>query len=278
MIILQHYVCVAQTNICDFLKQNHVDFQLITDENSLKDRISFEIAENDGAFASLSELQLTECVVTRRILYEKKEIEESSWLTCTPTSKKIQLSNTDDSFLILEMYGDGKARHRLLTGKPFYISKPFRHSPNQHFWGADEVPNQLFCSEHAKRLLSRFEPEITFEPVYHSKIGEPIGDVYAIHIHHSLPKRAIDLSLSEEKFICPVCQKETFLPPPMLRIQSEFLDESHPICKTEEIFGWGGNYAAPINIISNAVYQFLKENQLLRGLYFEPVVPMNAIR
>ena len=43
------------------------------------------------------------------------------------------------------------------------------------------------------------------------------------------------------------------------------------ICRTETVFGWGGNYAAPIALISHEVYLLLAENHLVRGLKLEPI-------
>lgn len=112
---------------------------------------------------------------------------------------------------------------------------------------------------------------ISFDAVLSSKTELPIGDLYAVHIHCVLPVDALDLSNSEETFVCPVCGFETFLPPLSLNVRRKYMDEASDICRTEAVFGWGGNYAAPITIISHELYMILAENHLVRGLKIEPI-------
>ena len=42
------------------------------------------------------------------------------------------------------------------------------------------------------------------------------------------------------------------------------------ICATKTVFGWGGNYAARMNLISHDLYLYLKKNELTRGLRTDP--------
>lgn len=270
MEIVRHYACLASDELCFFLKQNQISFQ----QNSLaggKSRVYFDVLESDLFFAELEKVSLTDCVITKQVKYSKKEIENARWLTCNPTTAKVNLANQAKTFSVSEEYDTGKAYHRVLSGMPFYVAKPVVHNANQHFFASYEATNQLFCTEYAKSMLQRMNLPISFSPVLNSKTELPIGDLYDIRINYILPKEALDLSNSEEMFVCPVCGFNTFLPPLTLQIRKDYLHEAPSICRTEALFGWGGNYAAPINVISHEVYTFLAENHLMRGLEIEPI-------
>lgn len=61
-----------------------------------------------------------------------------------------------------------------------------------------------------------------------------------------------------------------FAPP--LSIQKEALLDMPAICKTEEIFSFGGSVAVPINLVKQEVYQFIVASKHGRGLRFDPVI------
>lgn len=271
MKVIRHYVCLASDELCEFLNQNGIPYQQVSAE-WLNRQIYFDITECSPAFSMLTEMQLKNCIITKRVQYTRREIQNAAWLTCTPSTVKLNLVNEDISFSASERFGSGKAHHRVLTGKPFYVSAPIVHNHNQHFFAAYEATNQLFCTEHAKMLMQENNFPLSFRAVRSSKTDMPIGDLYDIFIPYSLPPEALELSNSEETFFCPVCGARTFLPPLPLQIYRKSLSHAPNICKTASIFGWGGNYAAPINIISHDVYLFLAKNHLTRGLQLEPIV------
>lgn len=151
------------------------------------------------------------------------------------------------------------------------MAAPISKRPNQHFFTADETPNHLFCTEYAKNLLERRKLPLDFRAVQHARTGEPVGDLYDIRILETLPIEALDLSNSEETFVCPVCGAITFLPPLQLQIRRPFLENMSQMCATAAAFGWGGNYTAPMNLISHDLFLYLSGNKLTRGLRIEPV-------
>lgn len=270
MKVIRHYVCPASDVLCEFLNQNGISYQQVGTEWLCR-QICFDIAECAPAFSMLAEMQLENCIITKQVQYTRLEIQNAEWLTCTPTTVKLNLANEDISFSVSERFGNGKAHHRILTGKPFYISAPIVHNHNQHFFTAYEATNQLFCTEYAKVLMQEHNYPLSFRAVRSSKTDMPIGDLYDICIPYVLPPEALELSNSENTFFCPVCGAKTFLPPLQLQIYRKSLNHAANICKTASVFGWGGNYAAPINIISHDVYRFLSEYHLTRGLQFEPI-------
>lgn len=270
MKVVRHYACLTSEELCDFLDRNKVSFQQDCSTVGMG-RVYFDVFESDCFFPELAKIELKDCVITKQVRYSKKEIESAQWLTCNPTTAKVNLTNQDKTFWVSEQYGTGKAYHRMLSGMPFYISKRVAHNGKQHFFASYDAPNQLFCTEYAKSMLQRINLPISFEPVLNSKTEMPIGDLYALHIQYVLPVKALDLSNSEETFACPVCGSQTFLPPFSLQIRKEYLIDTPGIFRTEAVFGWGGNYSAPINIISNEIYLELVEKRLVRGLEIEPI-------
>lgn len=270
MKILRHYACLMNDELCDFLNRNQVSFQQDCFAVG-RVRVFFDVFESDYFFPELTKIELKDCVITKQVRYSKNEIESAQWLTCNPTTAKVNLTNQDRTFLVSEQYGIGKAYHRMLSGMPFYISKNIVRNGKQHFFASHEAPNQLFCTEYAKSILQRNDLPISFEPVLNSKTEMPIEDLYALHIQYVLPIKALDLSNSEESFVCPVCGSQTFLPPLSLQIRKEYLIDTPGIFRTEAVFGWGGNYSAPINIISKEIYSELVANHLVRGLETEPI-------
>ena len=270
MEIIRHYACSSNDELCNFLNQNEISF--LQDVLSVSSsRIYFDVSENHPCFSDLLKFKLDDCVISKRARYSKRELETAKWLTCTPTTAKINLVNQEKTFKVYEEYDTGKSRHRILSGMPFYVSKPIAHNAKQHFFTSHEATNQLFCTEHAKLLLQDINLSISFEPVLHGKTELPIGNLHAVHIPYTLPMEALELSNSEDIFICPVCGIQTYLPPLTLQVKEEYLSNIPNICRTEAIFGWGGNYAAPIIIISHEVYSVFAKNNLLRGLEIEPL-------
>ena len=232
MKILRHYACLMNDELFNFLNRNQISFQKDCFSVGLE-RIYFDVFESDCFYPELTTIELKDCVITKQVRYSKKEIENALWLTCNPTTAKVNLTNQDRTFLVSEQYGTGKAYHRMLSGMPFYISKNIVHNGRQHFFASHEVPNQLFCTEYAKSILQRNNLPISFEPVLNSKTEMPIGDLYALHIQYVLTVKALDLSNSEETFACPVCGSQTFLPPFSLQIRKEYLIDMPGIFRTE---------------------------------------------
>lgn len=230
---------------------------------------SFDVLESSPAYSHL--IQTTGCTPIKNVKFSDDEMQSAKWLTCTPINAKLSLRKEDISFTLLECYGEGLAHHRIMSGAPFYVAAPISRKSNQHFFTADETPHHLFCTEHAKKLLEERKLPLDYRAVQHYRTGKPIGDLYDIRIPISLPMDALELSNSEETFLCPVCGKRTFLPPLQLKIRSTFLKDMPEICATMPVFSWGGNYAAPFNLISHDLFLFLTKNKLARGLSIEPV-------
>ena len=273
------YCTPYRAELRDFLFHNGIPFER-TEEGmraSGYDWLTFTISDHYERFREYVEfLQAFQHVsVLSDVLFTEKERSEAAWLTCSATSAKVELEREEETFRLEERYeGGAKARHRSLCGKPFYVSRPVRHTAAQHFFCSDSASEyHLFCDDRAKKLLSQFSGAVEFREVLHARTEQPMADLYYLEIRQSIDPAAIDLAGAPEQFICPVCGKKTFFPPaPPLSIQKEALLDMPAICKTEEIFSFGGNLAVPINLVKQEVYQLIVANKLGRGLRFDPVI------
>lgn len=267
MEIIWHYACSGSDDLLAFLKDWKISYKCAEEIGM----VFFDISEHNSAFPQLSQMHLKECILTNRVKFTRDEIRSARWFTCTPTGAKLNLCREEVTFSLSERYGDNLAYHRVMSGAPFYVTGRYSRHPNQHFFTADETPNHLFCTEYAKTLLQERELPIAFCPVLHDRTEQPVGDLYDLRMEHVLPPEAVDLSNVEETFTCPACGKQTFLPPLQLRVYRSFLERAPGVCETAPVFGWGGNYAAPMVLFSKEIFSLLSENHMTRGLEFDPV-------
>ena len=147
-------------------------------------------------------------------------------------------------------------------------------SPLQIFFCSEAFsPFQLFCTERARKALQSMQAPAVFREVLHSRTEAPVGDLYFVEIQPELPPDAVDLRCAREVYPCPCCGKKTYCPPLLpLQVDRSALLQQSILCKTAEIFSYGGNLAFPITLISHELYQTLKEGKLDRGLHFRPVI------
>ena len=250
------YCTPYRAELLDFLLKSGIPFER-TDAETRKggyDWLIFTISDRNERFLEYVDfLQAFQHVsVLSDVLFTEKERSEAAWLTCSATSAKVELEREEETFRLEERYeGGSKARHRSLCGKPFYASRPVRHPAAQHFFCSDSASEyHLFCDDRAKKLLSQYSGAVAFREVLHARTEQPMADLYYLEIRQRINTAAIDLTRAPEQFICPICGKITFFPPaPPLSIQKEALLDMPAICKTEEIFSFGGNLAVPINLV-----------------------------
>ena len=246
------------------LRQNGFDFLMYT------------VSERHPQFALLSERfnGLPQVSILESVHYSEQERLQAEWLTVRAITAKVELCREEETFACSGYYQQGdKARHRVLTGAPFYVAGSLRHSRHQNFFCSDEATDHhIFCTERARRVLESAEAEINFANVLYDATGDPVADLYYLAFRKTLPAEAVVPDNCPEEYLCPCCGRRTFFPPIYpLKVRGEALAGCRNACKTAEIFSSGGNFAYPLNLISQALYRFLKENALLRGLEFVPV-------
>lgn len=240
------------------------------------DYLMYTISERHPQFALLSEQfhGLPQVSILESVRYSEQERLQAEWLTVRAITAKVELCREEETFACSGYYQQGdKAHHRVLTGAPFYLTGPLRHSRHQNFFCSDEATDHhIFCTERARQVLESAEAEINFARVLYDSTGDPVADLYYLAFRKTLPAEAVVSDNCPEEYLCPCCGQRTFFPPiDPLKVKGKDLAGCRNACKTAEIFSSGGNFAYPLNLISQALYRLLKENMLLRGLEFAPV-------
>lgn len=266
-----HVACMGTNELIQQLQENRIQYDCEEELSSLFGWIYFDISEQNPAFLHIRELCGSNAILTYKVLFTSSELKSAKWLTFKSRIDKIDLVREDTTFFCTEFFGDGKAHHRYLSGKPFYVSRPPKHTKQQHFFSSCTATSCLFCTAHAKQSLQEFSGAVEYEPVFRSSTNMPVGDLFYMNFRETIPKIAIDLANVEEVFICPVCQKQTYLPPIQLHIDKEYLSNAVDFYKTDDIFSYGGNFAFCMNIVPQRVYRAFIEKGIHRGLEFTPV-------
>ena len=273
------YCTPFREDLLEYLYRNQIGFERSDEQMRASgfDWLIYTISDRDANFRQyVSYLQSIEHgSVISDVLFSEKERSAAEWLSCRAKTAKVELEREEDTITLSERYDGGeKARHRFLSGKPFYVSRPVRHSASQHFFCSDSASfYHIFCDERAKEALSPFCDAVAFREVLHARTEAPMTDLYYLEIKQAISSNAMDLAASPEQYICPICGRKTFFPPdPPLRVKRDALRSMPAICKTEEIFSFGGNLAVPLNLVSQEVYQLMVTNRLGRGLRFDPVM------
>lgn len=272
MKIIQRFSCQASPDVHSLLEANHIQYTLTLFPGN-REYTVFDIPEDDPAFFELVHKHNLRPSSISKVLFSKQEMDEAQWFTCWATSPKIELDRHKETFQYREWIDHNRVRHRYLIGKPFYLKKPVKHRPEQHFFFSYELSfSHIFCDDYAMRKLAEVFDEISFQPTFHAKTGLPIEDLHYMHIEKELNSSSIILPPGNEQFCCPVCGEVSHFPPIQLEINADSLDSVTDICRTASIFGYGGNFCHYSIIISKHFYQFLQENRMSRGLEFRPVI------
>ena len=241
------------------------------------DYVSFTISDHHMDYQKVISFmaQIQKKTVITHIRYSQQELDQAEWLCCAATSGKIDLKRVEDTFEFSEWISDNKVYHKRLCGKPFYVSKPVRHSRLQHFFYAYEASMfNLFCTEYARKMLQSIGVPVKFEKVLHYRTEKAADDLYYIDSSPLGPAFSDAYVRTTEEFACPLCGRKTIFPPFQVApfvMKRNMLEKQSLWCKTPGIFSSGGNLEFSLELISQSVYKFLKANQLDRGLLFEPV-------
>lgn len=271
MEIIWHVACLETDDLQKQLQESRIPYNREEALPSLFGWIYFDVSEQNPAFSRIRRLCGKDALLSYKVQFTARELKSAQWLAFESRIDKIDLVREDVTFLCTEMYGEGKAHHRFLSGRPFYISTPPKHTKQQHFFSSSVATSCLFCTAHAKQSLQEFSRAVKYESVFQCSTELPAVDLFYMNFQEIIPKTAIDLTDVQETFICPVCQMQTYLPPIQLRIKEKYLSDAVDFYKTSNIFSCGGNFAFCMNIVSQNVYQTIIKKNLHRGLVFTPV-------
>lgn len=152
-----------------------------------------------------------------------------------------------------------------------------KKTPNwgaKHFMMLNWIEDEFFISDHAKKILEKAGfVDISFLSVKNKNGKELLPNVFQLKIHSNISRGLVEGGRDlQEVLVCPECASVVYHPSGigMHRFRKEVFDSAPDIVKTTDEFGWG-KAASQLILINQKLYSFIVENNLERGLEFQPV-------
>ena len=132
----------------------------------------------------------------------------------------------------------------------------------------------LFCNDLAKDVLIQHKCAVHYEPVYHARTKQVIPNLTFLDLTQVIPREDIRWQRGATEIVCPQCGKTQidYGGDFQLCASEAVLQKMGNLFRTEALFG-GGNLLRPINIVTQELYQALRQQAMTRNLVFTPVVP-----
>lgn len=279
MRIKWHCFCEDNAELQELLRQYSIQPEVVPgyqDELlSVPARLVFDLFE-DAPFFPIIRQQIPEgAVLSASLCFSDDEINAAQWLMVRGQSLELEIDNVSDAFYCEEYIDENRARHRYRTGRPFSLRKPVKWDRRHYFCCAYELgEDYLFCHDTAKKVLLENQCAVQFEPVYHTKTGQPIPELSFLNLTQVIPSEKIRWGRGAAELVCPQCGRKQidcggdF----QLHASEAALNTMGNFFRTEPIFG-GGNLLSPIHVMTQELYQVLKQKSMTRNLEFTPVVP-----
>lgn len=161
----------------------------------------------------------------------------------------------------------------LVQVNPFRIKKVPKWG-RRHFAELNWIGDELFVSDTAKSILESHNISgISFMGVQDKAGKEFFSDISQLIIHNIIEEGLFESKASIRQInSCPNCGITKYVPSGigMLAFRKEIFDNQADIVKTGDLFG-SDHYAAKVIIVRQSVYQMILQNNLERGLVFEPI-------
>ncbi len=210
-------------------------------------------------------------------VYTKDEYKNAKWLRISSLTSKGKLVENREFFSKTCQYaitpkGIPLYSH-LRQNAPVELERPFKWG-NTQFFCYILFSSALFCDNRAKAILENSDLRgIEYEPVYHGKNGEALTNVFQISAQSKVPEGAFVPVRDMHIETCPLCGHKKLLLQqdghfPEYRGREELFPTDTDICWTSA-FDWEHDF-----FISQKMYQFLKAKKMLRGLWLEPLFPL----
>lgn len=210
--------------------------------------------------------------------FSKKELSDAAWLTMRSKWRN-GYPQPEDAFGY-ERITYEKEKHCVECGAGLRQKESFqiKKTPNwgqRHFMMLNWVEDELFVDDSAKTVLdtSRLSG-IEFAKVKNKQGLEFLPNVNQLVVKNILPAGLqVDCRAINATHFCPKCGIPKYHPSGegMYEFNRAVFENAPDIVKTNEWFGWG--YAASrLIIVSQKTYQLITQNNLDRGLVFEPVL------
>ena len=205
------------------------------------------------------------------------EVREAEWMRIW-CQWRCGYPQPEDAFMTGKVtYSREKYCHACDCGEvqiePFRMKKEPKWG-KRHFAELNWVGDELFLSKTAKNALeSNHITGISFLPVNNKKGNESFDDIFQLVVPCVLDAGMVEELTDFDKIsYCSNCSKKKYVPSgtSIKSFRKEIFSNAPEVVKTFEIFR-DMRYAAREIIVHQRVYRVITENNLERGLVFEPI-------
>lgn len=210
-------------------------------------------------------------------IFTKKELESAEWLKMWSGWRfGYPQPEGDFEYETITYTREGyceKCGRDLRQVAPFRIKKAPKWG-KRHFAELNWIGDELFLDDVAREILIKSGATgVEFKEVLNKQGTGSFSDVHQLVAPTILRDGLIeDCSAIREIERCPRCGKKKYITSGVgcLAFEKSIFEGVPDVVKTAEYFG-SGYYAGRIMIVRQKVYRTITENQLGRGLNFEPI-------
>lgn len=211
------------------------------------------------------------------VIYTKEEYEKAQWYSIRPKFRFEYPQPEDESAYRGVTYNNSKFCNGcgggLVQKDSFRITKAPKWG-KRHFLMLNWIGDEIFISSIAKEVLvSNRIAGLRFLDVINHKKNIVFDDIHQIFVENELEPGLINLTQSvKETLNCSICGNTKYIGSGKeFTFRKEIFENlNFDIYKTYKSFG-AGHLCARIIIISKKLYQIIKDNDLDKGLEFEPI-------
>ena len=271
----KYYYCLpTNSQLIELLESNHICYKTSGGKSTPLFTI-FSLWSSDKNTSALVESLANIChqdpIVTPE--FSKAELEKAKLLVIRPKKQIIKIINGKEAFshsCTWNAFGITRVNHEWQIGT-LAIAKEPSITTNTALWASDSGFAEIFADSRVYDLAaSNNLSGINFEKVL-LKNGQYSNNIYQMTSKHLIQKEMIAVGHGEKIQKCPICGKEQFSINSAYQL---YLNNSEALVDcdfytTDRIFGDG--IAEPLFIISQRLYQLLKQNNLAKNVVFTPV-------
>ena len=231
-----------------------------------------DIPESDSACSKVLEMA-KDSLLFRYHEYSVNDLNNAEYLTMRAKNMSFDLEREEKMFEFSEPIATDQWRHKLLKrDTPFYARKPVKWGKSHLKASFSMSEYHLFCDDIAAVFFSDYD-DVKMHSVYHNRTGKTIKNMHYLEFCHVLSDDVICFDKAQSD-VCTECGTKTWLikTDHQLYLYKNTLPIDLTFAKTQDIWGAGGSFRHPLNIISHKAYQAMKDAGLVsRNLLFEPV-------
>lgn len=234
-------------------------------------RVYFSLYRDQQNFSAFSDISEAECRVAIAE-YSQAELNASEWLVFYPKHNRVEIINSDESFLYTcGSVEENRFHHREQVGT-IRISSDIKWKQGQYFLASDTGFSEIYTNKAVAELIASAGVKgCRFADIVDRK-GLLCANTFQLLTDAVLDESSFAFGYGEKLDICPRCGKRQYYYDGtyQLRIYRSALKEDVDFYMTPCLFGSG--QAEPIYLISKRFYKLLKDNKMLRNTITTPVI------